>query len=121
MNCTARCGVDFWSTASPAVGYAGEYSARVYSDATVGVVESAAASADPKPFFVYLAYANTHEPLEAPVNHFIVSLATENLLENSDMCSEKHNCSLWTAACYLVVVLTCALLMTSSYAKVAEL
>ena len=42
------------------------YSAHVYSAATIAVVEAGVASQDAKPFFVYLAYANTHEPLEAP-------------------------------------------------------
>lgn len=64
-NCTAKCATDFWAFASPATGHSHEYSAHVYGTATVAVVEQGAAPSA-KPFFVYLAFANTHEPLEAP-------------------------------------------------------
>jgi arylsulfatase B len=64
-NCTGTCAFDFWRTSAPATGYDDEYSASVYSGETVKVIE-ASAEAGAKPFFVYLAFANTHEPLEAP-------------------------------------------------------
>ena len=41
-------------------------------------------------------------------------LATDNLLENN-VVPIPHHCSLGTAACYLLVMLTCAVLMTSSH------
>ena len=42
---------------------------------------------------------------------------TENLLENTDGVGAPQQCSLGTAACYLLVMLTVALLMTSSHSK----
>ena len=42
-------------------------------------------------------------------------LATEKLLENTD--GVLHRCSLGAAACYLLAMLTAALLMTSSHLK----
>ena len=42
---------------------------------------------------------------------------TENLLENTMGCSEPHQCSLGTAPCYLLFMLTCATLMTSSHSE----
>ena len=66
-NCSGTCATDFWHTSAPATGYDNEYSATVYGSETVKVVEAnAKAGAGVKPFFVYLAFANTHEPLEAP-------------------------------------------------------
>lgn len=64
-NCTGTCAVDFWHTAAPATGFAGDYSADVYGGEAVKII-NAAASAPLKPYFIYLAFANTHEPLEAP-------------------------------------------------------
>ena len=67
LNCTATCAVDFWHTAAPATGFDGVYSAEVYGSETVKIIEQAAAAASAaQPFFVYLAFADTHEPLEAP-------------------------------------------------------
>ena len=69
------CSVDFWHTATPATGFDGVYSAEVYGSETVKIIDEAAAAAanvhasdakGAKPFFVYLAFADTHEPLEAP-------------------------------------------------------
>ena len=41
-------------------------------------------------------------------------LATEYLLENTEGVLRPHQCSLGTAACYLLFMLTAALLMTPS-------
>eukprot|EP01046_Picozoa_sp_COSAG06_P005552 COSAG06_NODE_249_length_19140_cov_18.998004_16_plen_134_part_00 len=70
-NCTRTCAFDFWHTAAPATGFDGEYSAEVYGSETVRIIDEAAAAAQKvqgasdsnstKPFFVYLAFANTHE------------------------------------------------------------
>ena len=74
-NCTGTCSVDFWQTEAPATGFDGVYSAEVYGSETVKIIDEAAAAAvavhpsdvhGAKPFFVYLAFADTHEPLEAP-------------------------------------------------------
>lgn len=66
-NCTATCAVDFWGDSSPGVGFDGMYSVNVYTNAAIQVIEESA-QPDSKPFFIYLAFANTHEPLEAPQN-----------------------------------------------------
>ena len=49
-------------------------------------------------------------PVETP-------LATEHLLENTDKVLRPHHCSLGTAACYLLVMLTRAILMPSSFQR----
>ena len=51
------------------------------------------------------------EPIHCP-------LATENLLENTD--GVLHQCSLVAAACYLLLLLTRAILMTSSFHRPAD-
>jgi arylsulfatase A-like enzyme len=66
FNCTGKCATDFWHTDSPATGFDGVYSSNVYAGEMVKIIHAAADDADAKPFFVYLAFANTHEPLEAP-------------------------------------------------------
>ena len=49
-------------------------------------------------------------------NQFLL-VSTENLLENPDGVEAPHQCPLGTAACYLLVMLTCAPLMTSSHSE----
>ena len=44
-------------------------------------------------------------------------IATENLLEDTDGVLRLHQCSLGAAACYLLCMLTAALLMTSSHSE----
>ena len=65
MHRAATPSQDFWGGWAPATNLDNVYSAEVYGSATVDVVE-AGAKPGAKPFFVYLAFANTHEPLEAP-------------------------------------------------------
>ena len=47
----------------------------------------------------------------------LASFFTENLLENTDGVRAPHQCSLGMAACYLLFMLTAALLMTSSHSE----
>ena len=44
-----------------------------------------------------------------------ILLATENLLENTDGVGAPHRCSLGAAACYLLFMLTCAVLVPSLF------
>ena len=67
LNCTYKCATDFWNTAAPATGYDGVYSANVYASEAVKIIDAAATTTTP--FFIYLAFANTHEPLEAPAEY----------------------------------------------------
>lgn len=75
LNCSAKCAVDLWSTNAPATKYDGEYSAYIYTEETLRIIE-AGSSPDADPFYVYLAYANTHEPLEAPQKYLDLYPAT---------------------------------------------
>ena len=62
-----------------------------------------------------------YRPVEIKCSN--VLFFTENLLENTDGVPRpphtppRHSCSLGTAACYLLVMLTAALLMTSSHSE----
>ena len=69
------------------------------------------------PFKGLVTAVAAHSACAQPVNHFIVF--TENLLENTDGMGvlRPRQCSLGTAACYLLVMLTAALLMTSSHSE----
>ena len=52
-----------WAVAGPAYGENGTYSAFLYTQEAVRIIEQHDAS---KPLFLYLAYQNAHCPLEVP-------------------------------------------------------
>lgn len=58
--------VDLWDTNGPAHGKNGTYSAFLYSGYVVDVINAHDIS---KPLFVYMAYQNTHQPLEVPESY----------------------------------------------------
>lgn len=59
-NCPGGC-VDLWENTGPARGLNGTYSQNIYTGEALRVIESYNGSA---PTFVYLAFQNTHEPME---------------------------------------------------------
>ena len=69
-NGTHVSGVDFWETDRPAKGYDGIYSAYIYAGRAVELIES---HPPDKGLFLYVAFADTHEPEQAPdayVDHY---------------------------------------------------
>lgn len=67
-NCTGHCSTDLWDGSKPALGHDGIYSVDVYGQRAVDIIHHAAAN-DGAPFFIYLAWSNTHEPLEVPTKY----------------------------------------------------
>ena len=69
-NGTTIQGVDFWETDHPAQGYDGIYSAHIYAARAVELIESHPLD---KGLFLYVAFADTHAPEQAPdtyVDHY---------------------------------------------------
>eukprot|EP00038_Savillea_parva_P017529 m.20629 g.20629 ORF g.20629 m.20629 type:complete len:718 (-) comp3812_c0_seq1:251-2404(-) len=59
--------VDLWTQHAPARGLNDTYSAFLYTDGVLGVIDNFTKSNDPNgKLFIYLPWHNTHDPLEAP-------------------------------------------------------
>ena len=64
-NFSASQPVDFWLDHGPAYGLNGTYSAYTYNEHAVAAIRSHDVSA---PFFLYMAFQNTHTPLQVPAD-----------------------------------------------------
>eukprot|EP00051_Salpingoeca_urceolata_P032595 m.16473 g.16473 ORF g.16473 m.16473 type:complete len:669 (-) comp5258_c0_seq2:215-2221(-) len=71
--------VDLWHNEAPARTYNGTYSAYMYSDYAIKVIQNfSAGKMDGEQLFMYLAWHDTHEPLEAPPRYFYPPLYKDN-------------------------------------------
>ena len=75
-NGTTVQGVDLWASDQPAQGHDGTYSAQLYTGRAVELIES---HPEEKGLFMYVAFADTHAPEQAPERY--VDLYPTNIPE----------------------------------------